>query len=38
MMVFQYLSLLEFQRKMKQRCGRCNLEMIFGVHEVLSDT
>jgi hypothetical protein len=29
---------LEFQRKMKQRRGRCNLETLFGVHEVPSDT
>ena len=38
MMFFQHSSLLEFQRKMKQRRGRCNLETIFGVHEVPSDT
>ena len=38
MMVFQYPSLLEFQRKMKQRRGRCNLETIFEMHEVPSDT
>ena len=38
MMFFQHASLLEFQRKMKQRRGRCNLETIFGVHEVPSDT
>lgn len=38
MMFFQHPSLLEFQRKMKQRRGRCNLETIFGVHEVPSDT
>ena len=31
-------SLLKFQRKMKQRRGRCNLETIFGVDEVPSDT
>jgi hypothetical protein len=29
---------LEFQRKMQQRRGRCNLETIFGVHEVPADT
>ena len=38
MMFFQHPSLLEFQRKMQQRRGRCNLEMIFGVHEVPSDS
>jgi hypothetical protein len=38
MLFFQHPSLLEFQRKMKQRRGRCNLETIFGVHEVPSDT
>jgi hypothetical protein len=38
MLFFQHASLLEFQRKMKQRRGRCNLETIFAVHEVPSDT
>jgi hypothetical protein len=38
MMFFQYPSLLEFQRKMKQRRGRCNLETLFGVTQVPSDT
>jgi hypothetical protein len=38
MMFFQHASLLEFQRKMQQRRGRCNLETLFGVHEVPSDT
>ena len=38
MMFFQHPSLLEFQRKMKQRRGRCNLETLFGVREVPSDT
>ena len=38
MLFFQHPSLLEFQRKMKHRRGRCNLETIFGVHEVPSDT
>jgi hypothetical protein len=38
MMFFQQASLLEFQRKMQYRRGRCNLETIFGVHEVPSDT
>ena len=38
MMFFQHPSLLEFQRKMQQRRGRCNLETIFGGHEVPSDS
>jgi len=38
MMVFQHPSLLEFQRKMQQRRGRCNLATIFGVWQVPSDT
>jgi len=38
MMFFQHPSLLELQRKMKQRRSRCNLETIFGVHDVPSDT
>jgi hypothetical protein len=38
MMFFQHPSLLEFQRKMQQRRGRCNLETLFGVHEVPSDS
>jgi hypothetical protein len=38
MLFFQPPSLLECQRKMQQRRGRCNLETLFGVHEVPSDT
>ena len=38
MMFFQYPNLLEFQRKMKQRRHRCNLETIFGVHDIPSNT
>jgi len=38
MMFFQHASLMEFQRKMQQPRGRCNLETLFGVHEVPSDT
>ena len=38
MMFFQHASLLQFQRAMKQKRGRCNLQTIFGVHEVPSDT
>ena len=38
MMFFQYPNLLELQRKMQQRRHQCNLETIFGVREVPSDT
>ena len=38
MMFFQHASLLQFQRAMEQKRGRCNLQTIFGVHEVPSDT
>jgi hypothetical protein len=38
MLFFQHPSLLEFQRKMQQRRGRCNLQTIFSVREVPSDT
>ena len=38
MMVFQHPSLLAFQRTMHQRRGRCNLETLFGVRQVPSDT
>ena len=38
MLFFQHPSLLEFQRKMQQRRGRCNLETLFGVTKVPSDT
>ena len=38
MLCFQPPSLLECQRKRQQRRGRCNLETIFGVREVPSDT
>lgn len=38
MMFFQHPSLLQFQRAMKQKRKRCNLETIFGVQEVPSDT
>jgi hypothetical protein len=37
-MFFQHPSLLAFQRRMKERRGRCNLETIFGVCEVPSDS
>ncbi len=38
MMFFQHPNLLEFQRKMKQRRSRSNLETLFGTHDVPSDT
>jgi hypothetical protein len=38
MLFFQHPSLLEFQRKMQQHRGRCNLETLFGVTAVPSDT
>jgi len=38
LMFFQHPSLLPFQRAMQQKRRRCNLETIFGVHEVPSDT
>jgi hypothetical protein len=38
MLFFQHPSLLECQRKMQQRRGRCNLDTLFGVTEVPSDT
>jgi len=38
MFFFQHPSLLAFQEKLKQREGRCNLESIFGVKSVPSDT
>ncbi len=38
MMFFQHKSLLEFQRRMKQRRGRSNLETIFCVKDIPSDS
>lgn len=38
MMFFQHPSLLQFQERMKQKRGRCNLETIFKVKAVPSDT
>jgi len=38
LMFYQHPSWLQFQRVMKQKRGRCNLETIFGVNEVPSDT
>jgi hypothetical protein len=35
---FQHPSLLQFQHKLKQKRGRCNLETVFGVRDVPSDT
>jgi DDE_Tnp_1-associated len=37
-MFFQHPSLLQFQRAMEQKRRRCNLQTIFRVHEVPSDT
>lgn len=37
-MFFQHPSLLQFQRRMKERRGRCNLETLFGVRQVPSDS
>jgi DDE_Tnp_1-associated len=38
LLFFQHPSLLQFQRAMKQKRRRCNLETIFGVRDVPSDT
>src|SRR5712691_6870873 len=38
MMFFQHPSLLQFQRAMERKRRRCNLQTIFGVHEIPSDT
>jgi hypothetical protein len=38
LLCFQHPSLLQFQRAMRQKRRRCNLESIFGVHAVPSDT
>jgi hypothetical protein len=38
LMFFQHPSLLQFQRAMQQKRRRCNLETIFGVHDLPSDT
>jgi hypothetical protein len=38
MLFFQHPSLLEYQRRMQQRTGRSNLERIFQVAEIPSDT
>ena len=38
MMFLQYPNLRELQRKMQQRRHQCNLETLFGVREVPSDT
>ncbi|MDR2435413.1 MAG: hypothetical protein LBD47_12735 [Treponema sp.] len=36
--VFQHRSMLDYQRKMKGKRGRNNLETVFGVTELPSDT
>ena len=38
LMFFQHPSLLQFQRALQQKRRRCNLQTVFGVHEVPSDT
>lgn len=38
MMFFHHPSLLQFQERMKLKLGQCNLETIFGVKAVPSDT
>jgi hypothetical protein len=38
MMFFQHPSLLQFQRAMEKKRQQCNLQTIFGVHELPSDT
>src|SRR4029453_13535467 len=35
---FQHPSLLEYQRRMKERTGQSNLERVFGVKAIPSDT
>jgi hypothetical protein len=35
---FQHQSLLDFQRRMKERVSRNNLETVFGVSEIPTDT
>lgn len=37
-MFFQHPSLLQFQRAMEKKRQRCNVQTIFGVHEIPSDT
>ena len=38
MLFFQHPSLLEYQRRMQRRTGRSNLERVFAVEEIPSDT
>src|SRR5215208_582060 len=38
MFLFQHPSLLQFQHNLKQRHSRCNLETVFAVRDVPSDT
>jgi hypothetical protein len=38
MLFFQHPSLWEYQRRMQQRTGRSNLERVFAVEEIPSDT
>jgi hypothetical protein len=37
-MFFQHASLLQFQRAMEKKRRRSNLQTMFGVHEIPSDT
>src|SRR5215510_5596156 len=38
MLFFEHPSLLEYQRRMKKRTGQSNLERVFGVAAIPSDT
>jgi len=38
LLFFQHPSLLQFQRAMQQKRRRCNLQTLFGVHDVPADT
>jgi hypothetical protein len=38
MFFFQHPNLLEYQRRMKKRTGRSNLERVFEVEDIPSDT
>lgn len=38
MFFFQHPSLLEYQRRMKKKSGRSNLERVFGIEDLPSDT
>ena len=38
MFFFQHPNLLEYQRRMKKKSGRSNLERVFGIEDLPSDT